>query len=100
MPLCVSNYILCIQALIFKQKYITGYHMLKASNILIELKSSTLVSDLYGLMQRILYRISVAPYCSITVTLVKHFVITKGPLYGVLYFYAVWLLSMTLSPTL
>ena len=51
-------------------------------------------------MQRILYLIYVAPYCSITVPLVKHYVITKWPLFGILYLYAVWLLRITLSPTL
>ena len=71
MPTCVSDYILCIQALIFKQNYITGDHILTLSNIFIELKSSSSVSDLYGLMQRILYVIFVAPYCSITVPLAK-----------------------------
>ena len=74
--------------------------MLTAPTIFIELKSSTLVSDLYGLMKRILYLIYVAPYCSITVPLVKHYVITKGPLYGVSSLYAVWLAITTLSPTL
>ena len=83
MPLCVSDYILCIQALIFKQKYITGDYMLTASNMFNELKSLTLVSNLYGLMRRILYLISITPYCNITVQLVKHFVITEGTLYGV-----------------
>ena len=60
--------------------------MLTSSDIFFEIKSSTLVSDLYGLMRRILCLISVGPYCNITVTLVKHCVITKGPLYGVSYF--------------
>ena len=74
--------------------------MLTASNVFIELKSSTLVSDLNGLKQRILHLISVAPYRSITVPFVKIYVITKGPLYGVSYLYKVWLDSMTLSLTL
>ena len=82
-PPCVSYYILCIPALIFKQKYITGDYMLTASNMFNELKSLTLVSVLYGLMQHILYLISVTPYFNITVQLVKHFVITEGTLYGV-----------------
>ena len=72
-------------------------------NILIQkygLKYSTLVPDLYGLMQRILYIISITPYFNITVPLVKQYVITKGPLYGVLHLYALWLRSMTLAPTL
>ena len=64
--------------------------MLTASLIFIKLKSLTLVSDLYGLMQRTLYLISVAPYCKFTVPLVKHCVTTKGPLYGVSCFYTVW----------
>ena len=81
-PLWVSDYILCLQYLIFKQKYITGDHTLTAWNIFIELKSSTLVSYLYGLMWRIFYLISVAPYCNITVPLVKHCVITKGREYS------------------
>ena len=59
--------------------------MLTSSDIFFELKYSTLVSDLYGL---------------INVPMVKHCVITKGPLYGVSYFYAVWLLRMNLSLTL
>ena len=100
MPLCVSNYILCIQDLIFKQKYITDDYMMKASNIFIKLTSSSLVSDLYGLIQHILYLVFVAPYCINTMTLVKHCVVKKGPLYGVSYLYEVWLVSMTLFPTL
>ena len=63
--------------------------MLTASSIFIELKYSTLVSDLYYLMQHTLYLIYVAPYCSITVSFIKHCVITKGPLYGVSYFHEV-----------
>ena len=74
--------------------------MLTASYIFIELKSSTLVSNLYGLMRRIICLLSVTPYCNFTVTLVKHYVITKGPLYGVSYFYTVWSVIMTLSPVL
>ena len=41
-----------------------------------------------------------APHCNSTVPLVNYCVITKEPLYSVSYFYAVWLVSMTLSPTL
>ena len=78
MPPCISNYILCIQDLIFKQKYITGDHMLTLSNIFIESKSSTLVSDLYGLMRRILYLISVAKYCNIAMPLVNTVLSKKG----------------------
>ena len=57
--------------------------MLTASFIFIEVKYSFLVSDLYGLIRRILCTIYVGPYCKFTVTLVKHCVIKKGPLYGV-----------------
>ena len=74
--------------------------MLTASSILIESKSSTLVSNLYGLMRRILYLIFIAPHFKFTVPLVKYWVITKGTLYGVSYLYEVWLLSMTFSLTL
>ena len=99
-PPCISYCILCIQALIFKQKYITGNLMLTPSNIFFELKSSTWVSDLYGLMRSILYLISVAPICNNTVSLVQHRVITNGPVYGISYFYTVCLVSMPSSPTL
>ena len=71
MPICVSDNILFIQALIFKQKYITGDYMLTSSDIFFELKSSTWVSDLWGLMRRILYLIFISLYCYVTVPLVK-----------------------------
>ena len=74
--------------------------MLTASYIFIELEYSTLASNLYGLMQRILYLIYFAPYCKFTAPSTKHCVITKGPLYGVSYLYAVWLVIMNLSLTL
>ena len=63
--------------------------MLTALSIFVELKSSTLVSDLYGLIRRILCLIYVEPYCKFTVPLVKHRVITEVHLYGVSYSYAV-----------
>ena len=72
-------------------------YILTSSDIYFELESSTLVSDLYGLMRRILYIIRVTLFCNFTVPLVKNCVITNGPLYGVSYFYAVCLLSMKLS---
>ena len=74
--------------------------MLTASYIFMELKYSTLVSDLYGLMRHILCLICITPHCKFIVPLVKHCVITKGPLYSVSYFYAAWLVNMTLSTTL
>ena len=74
--------------------------MLASAYIFIELESLTLVSDLYGLIRRILYVIFIGPNYEFTVPLLKHFVITKGPLYGVSYLYAVWLVSINLSPTL
>ena len=98
MPPFVSDHIYFIHNLIFKQKYITGDHILTPSYIFVE--SSTLISNLYGLMRRILYLISVALVFNETVPLLQHRVIIKGPVYGVLYLYAVWLVSMTLSPTL
>ena len=54
--------------------------MLTVSYIFIEFESSTLVSDLYGLIRHVLYLIFIAPYYNFTVPLVKHCVITKGPL--------------------
>ena len=63
--------------------------MLTSSDICFELELSTLVSDLYVLMRRILYLICTAPHYKFTVPLVKHCVITKGPLYGVSYLYTV-----------
>ena len=45
--------------------------MLTASFIFFGLKSSTLVSELYGLLRRILYVICIAPYCNIIVPLIK-----------------------------
>ena len=74
--------------------------MLTSSDIFFELESSNLLSNLYGLMKRILYLIFVRPYCKFTVTLATYYVITKGSLYGVLYLYAVCLVSMTLFLTL
>ena len=73
--------------------------MLTLSEILFELESSTLVSYFYGLIRRILYVICVAPHCNFTMPLVKYCVITNGPLYGVLYLHAVWLVSMMSYPT-
>ena len=51
--------------------------MLTPSSIFFGLKSSTLVSGLYGLMRHILYIICITPYCNITMSLVKHCVIKK-----------------------
>ena len=55
-------------------------HMLKSSYIFIKLESLCLVSYSYVLMQRILYLLFIAPHCKFTVTLVKHCMITKGPI--------------------
>ena len=48
-----------------------------------ELESSTLVPDLYGLMQLILYLICVTTYCKFTIPLVKNRFIANGTLYCV-----------------
>ena len=74
--------------------------MLTLSDIWFKLKPTTLVSYLYGLMQRILYVIFVAPYCKCTVPLSKHCVITNVIVYVVSYLFAVCLLRMTIPPTL
>ena len=47
MPLYVYDYIFCVQALIFKQKYITRDNMLPSSEKCFKLESSTLVSYLW-----------------------------------------------------
>ena len=74
--------------------------MLTSSYMFFELESLTLVSESYGLMQCILYVIFVAQFFNFTVPLVKHYVITNGPIYGVSYLYAVCLVRITLSTTL
>ena len=74
--------------------------MLTPSDIFFELISSTLVSNLYGLIRRILYLIVVVPHCKFTVLLEKQCVIKNGPVYGIPYFYSVCLVSMNLSMTL
>ena len=74
--------------------------MLTSSDIFFELIYSTLVSNLYGLIRSKLYLICVGPQCKFTVPLVKHYDITNGAVYGVSYFCAVCLVSMTLSLTL
>ena len=73
--------------------------MLASSDIFFEVESSTLVSYLYGLMRLILYVIYVAQFTNFTMLLVKNCVVKNVPLYGVSYFYALLLVSMTLSPT-
>ena len=78
----------------------TGDHMLTPSSIFCVFISSTLVSDLYGLMQCILYLLFIAPYCNSTVPLVKHCVITNDHVYGVSYSYAVCLVSIMVFLTL
>ena len=74
--------------------------MLTLSDIFFELMSSTLVSDLYGIIQRILYLFFVGQHCKFNMPLLKRCVITNGPVYGVSYLCAVCLVKMTLSQTL
>ena len=59
--------------------------MLTSLDIFFELKSSTLVSYLYGFIRSILYLIFVRPYCNFTLPLVKHLFITKGNVYSISY---------------
>ena len=70
------------------------------SELFFEIILSTLVSDLYGLIQRLIYLIFVGPHFKFTVTLVKQYVIKNGTIYGVLYLYAVCLVIMNLTLTL
>ena len=97
---CLARlYNLC-QSFNIINRYITGDHMLKLSHIFLGLISSMFVSGIYALIRRISCLICIGPYCIVTVPLAQHHVITNRPLYIISYFYAVWLLSMTLSPTL
>ena len=83
MSLRSYNYIPCFQDLIFNMK---GYKWKLYDDIIrhiFGLLSSTLVSDLYGLIRRILYLIYFGPHCKFTTPLVKNRVITNGPLYSV-----------------
>ena len=54
-------------------------HMLTSSDICFALESLTLVSDLYGLIRRMLYVVCVAPHCKFTVTLVNTVLSKVGP---------------------
>ena len=74
--------------------------MLTFSHIFLGLISSTFVSDLYGLIRRMLCLFFIGPYFIFTVPLLKHDVITNAPLNGVSYLYVSLLLSMNLSLTL
>ena len=62
--------------------------------------SSTFVSDIYDLMQRIFDLLFIAPHCNVTVTLVQHFSIKNGILYGFSYLYAALISITNLYPTL
>ena len=86
---CSYDYMLCFQALIVNTIYITGNHMLKSSYILFELKYSTLVSDLYGLMQCILYLIFITAYFYMNMSLVNTMLSQDIHYIYILYIYAV-----------
>ena len=57
-------------------------------SLVLELISSTFVSDVCGLMRRILYINFIAPHYNVTLPLVQHRVITNEPLYGVSFLYS------------
>ena len=82
----IQLYTLCSNFNII-HKYVTVYHTLTSSSVFSGLISSNVVSDLYGLMRHILYLNCVASYCNFTAPLVKHLVVTNGPLYGISYLY-------------
>ena len=71
--------------------------MLMSPYIYFEVICLTLVSGLYDLIQYILYLIFVGTHSKLTVPLVKNYVITNGPIYGISYLYAVCLVSVMLS---
>ena len=74
--------------------------MLTSSYIFSVLISSKLVSDVYGLMWRILCLIFIQKHCNLTVPLAQHCVLTNGPLYDVSYMYSALLDRLALFPTL
>ena len=62
------------------KNYITGNQMLTTViHIFEHLKASTVVSNVYGIMRRILYLIVIAPRCNMTMPLVQHRMIKDGP---------------------
>ena len=71
-----------------------------SSDIFFEIKYSILVSDLYGLIQRILRLIFFGPYCNITLPLENRCVITKGALIRRVIFVCSVVSEQDLSPTL
>ena len=54
--------------------------MLTSPHIFWEFIPLTVVSYLYGVIQRIVYLIFVGPYYNVNVTLFQHWVITNGTL--------------------
>ena len=82
------------------QNYTPVDHMLTSLHTFSGLIYSMFVSDIYGLIRRILCLIFIGPHCKVTMILVQHCVITNVPLYGVSYLYADLLVTMTLSLTL
>ena len=61
--------------------------------------SSAFVSDVNGLIRRIIYLIFIAPHCNVTIPLAQHCVIINWPLCGVSYLKAALLLRINLSLT-
>ena len=96
--MCIRSYTL-LQALIKERSTRMVIYVLTLSSIFLELKSSTLLFNLYVLIRRKLFLCCIVQYFKFTVPLVKQCVTTKGTLYGVSYLYAVWLRSITLSTT-
>ena len=98
---CISYDYTLVQDLIKGQKYVAVTFLLWCCRSLVSgLIYSTLILDVYGLIWCLLYLLSIAPHCNETVPLVQHYFIKNGTLNGVSYFYAAWVLSMTLSSTL
>ena len=98
---CASDYILCSNFLIWTQKYITSiFLMWWFLSLISSLISSTVVSDVYCLIWRILCLIFITPQYNVTVPLMQHRFIKNCPYYGFSYYYVAWILSMNLSPDL
>ena len=98
--LCASYYILFPSFNLIKNYITSTFLMWFHQSLMFELISSVFVPDVCGLMRHILYLIFIAPHCNVTVPLVQYCVIKNISLYSVSYFYAAWLSSMDLYPTL
>ena len=76
--MCILSYNL-LPRFYLRQRYTIGYLYAAIIRHIFQLEYSTLVSDLYGLMQRILYVIFVGKVCHLTMPLVNTVLSKMGP---------------------